>query len=119
MSWKLTIEIPDSKLLSALKLLKGYRVEVEQTIEVNGTALKQLAPDSRVTPQSHIRLGTNREVNEGTLHDKIIQIVEKYETRNGAGSMTRAELTKALARHSEAPHAAIGAALKSNVITGA
>ena len=73
----------------------------------------------RVNPEDIVILGSHKGVpREGSLTDIMIKVIEKHEKKHGAGSVTRAMLTDELSAVSDAPGAAISAALKRGVIKG-
>jgi hypothetical protein len=91
MSFKLTIEIPDSKLIATLRTLTAHKVTVESTEKYkpgwddprkkNGDARPHGRADSRLTmtgktaqPQSKIAVA--------------MTLFEKLEARNGIGQVT-------------------------------
>ena len=90
---------------------KFAQTKVEAPPQANGK-------DERVGPEDHIKLGpnTDRNLREGSLSWRIDQMVRKHEVSKGAGSMTRALLTKKLENFSDAPGAAISAALSRGII---
>lgn len=102
-------------LISALPAHVDCKFAQAKTVEkANGKA-----PVGRVNPNTCIMLGKNHaEVQHNSLSDRIVRVLTKHEKKHGAGSMTRSELTDAMSEWSDAPAAAIGAALKRDVIRG-
>lgn len=89
MSFKLTIEVPDSKLMKALKLLNGHKVYVESTEQyvpgwdnprkkANGAHSRA---DSRLTM-------TGKEAQKGSKIETAMELFEKLEKRKGIGIVT-------------------------------
>jgi hypothetical protein len=101
MSFKLTIEVPDTKLSATMRLLHGHKVMVESTEKyvpgwddprkkTNGTRLHSRA-DSLLTM-------TGKEPNKNSKLSKAKEVFEKLEKRMGIGNVNaaafRIELTK-------------------------
>lgn len=67
----------------------------------------------------YIRLGKNfATVSNKSLGGKIVAEVQTYEKKHGAGEMTKRKLRDNMKKHSAAPDAAIGLAIKNGVIKG-
>lgn len=73
---------------------------------------------ARVEPNDFIMLGETNGVREGSLPGKMLDMIRRYEVKNGAASMTRAMLHKKLSTHSDAPGAVITAGLARGIIKG-
>lgn len=119
MTFRITIEVPDSKLTATLKQLDGHKCAVEN-VDV-GTKWATASPRKlqRVGPHNRIMLGSKSEApTEGSLSAEIVSLVKKYEAKHGAGAITRKQLTKQLDEYSNAPGAAIGLAIKQDIIRG-
>lgn len=110
MSFKLTIEVPDSKLMGALKTLHGHKVSVESTEQYqpgwkdprkkNGDARPHGRGESRLTM-------TGKTAQKGSKIEVAMDIFEKLEKRQGIGTVTvqdfrdqlvKKDLPKALAQ---------------------
>ena len=119
MSFKIIIEVPASKLVKTLESLNGHKCYVEnmKQPDVQMSPLKSTV--TRVNPGTRLMLGPMRHnCLDGSLSDQIVQLVQKHEKKHGAGSLTRGELTEQLEKYSDAPAAAIGSALKKDIIRG-
>ena len=119
MSFKIIVEVPDSKVLSTLKLLDGHKCYVEQVGQAAAPVMSKLRKMERVGPHNRIMLGSKHDaVNEGTMNAEIVNIVKQHEKKFGPGDLTRKVLTMKMEKHSDAPGAAIGLAIKTDVIRG-
>jgi hypothetical protein len=96
MSFKLTIEVPDTKLAATLKALNGHKVVVENVHDAepkkaaNGKTLHSRA-------ESHLTM-TGKTPQKGSQLFKARDVFEKLEKRMGIGNVNvaafRIELTK-------------------------
>lgn len=80
--------------------------------DLNGAAL------ARVEPSDFVILGKLFKRRDGTMPCVMVQKIEKYERKHGAGSMTRGILTKQMEEYSDAPGAVITAGLARGIIKG-
>lgn len=91
MSFKLTIEVPDSKLMKALRLLNGHKVYVESMEQyqpgwkdprkkANGNGTHSRA-DSLLTM-------TGKTAQKGSKIETAMELFEKLEKRKGIGIVT-------------------------------
>ena len=114
----------ESQMRPILAALQASKLTYELQAHVDGehmTTVNKRANGKlgRVNPGTRIMLGARRaEFQEGSLSEQIVQLIEKHEKKNGPGSLTRAELTEQLSEYSDAPAAAIGSALKKDIIRG-
>ena len=97
------------------------------------TKFAQTKPDAPEPPKKangrtsvqlddNIMLGESKvwaTVREGTMSDKLVKEVMEYEKKHGAGEMTKRKLRDTMKKHSGAPDAVIGQALKKGIIVGA
>ena len=91
MSFKLTIDVPDNKLMGALKLLHGHKVSVESTEQYqpgwddprkkNGGARPHGRGDSRLTM-------TGKKAQLNSKIETAMELFEKLEKRKGIGTVT-------------------------------
>lgn len=91
MSFKLTIEVPDSKLMGAIKLLHGHKVSVESTEQYvlgwdnprkkNGDARPHGRGDSRLTM-------TGKTAQPDSKIAVAMTLFEKLEKKQGIGTVT-------------------------------
>lgn len=73
----------------------------------------------RVGPNDYLMLGdVSGQRHKGSLTDLIVTKIEKHEKKHGAATMTRSALTEQLTEFSDAPGAAISAALAKGTIKG-
>jgi len=102
MSFKLTIEVPDSKLISTLRQLTGHKVMVEgfgiSGIIPAGT-LKKSNGDARphTRAESHLTM-TGKTPKVGSKIEPAVEIFEKLEKRMGIGMVNVAAFRIALER---------------------
>ena len=86
MPFKLTIEVPDTKLATTLKILHGYKVQVESTEPVAPPKkLNGSRPHSRA--ESLLTM-TGKVPTERSKLFKAREIFEKLEARKGIGTVT-------------------------------
>jgi len=92
MSFKLTIEVPDSKLIPLLRTLTGHKVTVEnldlgaswKTVpskKRNGDARPHTRADSRLSM-------TGKTAKDGSKIETAMVLFEKLEKRRGIGAVT-------------------------------
>jgi hypothetical protein len=111
MSFKLTIEVPDNKLISTLRQLTGHKVTVEGfgiTGAIPPGTLKKANGDARSHGRADSRLTmTGKVAQKGSQIEKAVELFEKLEKRKGIGVVTvqdfrdllvKKELPKALAQ---------------------
>ena len=102
MSFKLTIEVPDSKLMATIRLLNGHRVSVEST--------ERFVPgwdDPRKKAKSNGKLHS-RAASLLTMTGKIAQpsskiaegmtVFEKLEKKKGIGAVTVGDFREGLVK---------------------
>ena len=117
MSFKVTIEVPDSKLVSLLKgIPSGLTYAVSHTAE-NGAAKKVIKVVKRMNDDTVLTLGDIEKASEGTLAHDMCVLIQKHEKKHGIGKgMTRGELVGSMEEYSDAPEAAIKAAINRGII---
>ena len=91
MSFKLTIEVPDSKLMGTLRLLNGHKVYVQSTEQYkpgwdnprkkNGDARPHGRAESRLTM-------TGKTAQKGSKIETAMELFERLEKRKGIGIVT-------------------------------
>lgn len=102
MSFKLTIEVPDNKLISTLRLLTGHKVTVENldlNVSWNTLPAKKKNGDARPHSRAESLLTmTGKKAMEGSQIEGAMVVFEKLEKRMGIGRVNvaafRTELTK-------------------------
>ena len=98
MSFKLTIEVPDTKLAATMRILHGHKVMVESTEKyVPGWD----DPRKKANGKMHSRADslltmTGKTPNKNSKLAKALEIFEKLEKRMGIGTVTVAEFRKEL-----------------------
>lgn len=111
MSFKLTIEVPDNKLINTLRQLTGHKVTVEG-FGITGTigpgTLKKSNGDARAHGRADSRLTmTGKIAQKGSKIETAMVLFEKLEKSKGIGMVTvqdfrdrlvKNELPKALAQ---------------------
>ena len=118
MSFKIIIEVPDSKVVATLKLLNGHKCYIEN-MNQGDVQMSPLKKAVRVMPTTRLMLGKNfAAARNESLNGEIVALLQKHEGKHGAGSLTRGELTEQLEEYSDAPAAAIGAAIRQDIIRG-
>lgn len=111
MSFKLTIEVPDNKLVPILRTLTGHKVTVENMdLGVSWSTVKgkKKNGDARPHGRAESRLTmTGKTAQKGSKIETAMTLFEKLESRNGIGQVTvqafrdhlvKNELPKALAQ---------------------
>ncbi len=91
--------------------VKFAQMPQEVTVESATAAL-------RIEPHDHIMLGAPCASRKGSLPNVMINKIERYEKKHGAGSMTRALLTESLSEFTDTPGAVITAGLAKGIIKG-
>ena len=101
---------------------KGYDIQV-QYIDANAeeTPKKQggnrkTHVSGRIAADEIVLLGNIEEATVGSLYEKIIQIMQRLEKKDGIGTVTKRALSDALGKHSAAPGAAISVARRRGII---
>jgi len=108
MSFKLTIEVPDNKLVPTLRQLTGHKVTVEGFSVTGVISAKKKNGDARAHGRGESRLTmTGKTAQKGSKIEVAMDIFEKLEKRQGIGTVTvqdfrdrlvKKELPKALAQ---------------------
>ena len=91
MSFKLTIEVPDSKLMGTLRLLNGHKVYVESTETYKPGGDNPQKKSKRLNPHSrgNSRLSMTRKMaKDGSKIETAMTLFEKLESRDGIGQVT-------------------------------
>ncbi len=91
MSFKLTIEVPDSKLMKALKLLNGHKVYVESTETYKPGWDNPQKKTKRTNPHSRSESRLTMTGKKAQFKSKIetaMTLFEKLESSNGIGQVT-------------------------------
>ena len=101
MSFKLTIEVPDSKLMPTLRLLNGHKVYVESVGAVaapakSGSKKGSSNPHSRAASRLTM---TGKTAREGTVIEQGMVLFEKLEKRKGIGSVTVEDFREVLVKN--------------------
>lgn len=106
MSFKLTIEVPDAKLMPTLRLLNGHKVSVE-SMEQYQSGWKDPRAKSGAKkggPNPHSRAGsrltmTGKVAREDTVIAKGITLFEKLEKKQGIGTVTVKDFREILVKN--------------------
>ena len=101
MSFKLTIEVPDSKLMPTLRLLNGHKVYVES---VGAVVVPVKSSSKRGSNNPHSRAGsrltmTGKQAQEGTIIAQGMILFEKLEGRKGIGTVTVGDFREVLVKN--------------------
>jgi len=103
MSFKLTIEVPDSKLMATLRTLNGHKVHVESTeqykhgwVDPRGKKSEKVNTHSRAASRLTM---TGKVAQEGTIIAESMVLFEKLEKRKGIGVVTVADFREVLVKN--------------------
>jgi len=102
MSFKVIIEVPDSKLMPTLRLLNGHKVYIESIgvpvpVKTRGGAKKG---DKNTHSRAASRLTmTGKTAQEGTIIAEGITLFEKLEKRMGIGTVTVKDFREVLVKN--------------------
>ena len=100
MSFKLTIEVPDSKLMKTIRLLNGHKVSVESTESyVPGwdDPQKKAKPNGSTRPRATSLLTMTGKIAQPSSKIAAAMIVfEKVEKKKGIGSVSVQDFREAL-----------------------
>jgi len=91
MSFKLTIEVPPSKLMGTLRLLNGHKVYVESTeqFKPGWDDPRKKTKGGHTRPRAESRLTmTGKTAQEGSKIETAVDMFEKLEKRRGIGTVT-------------------------------
>lgn len=100
---------------------KGYDIQVqhidseEAPPKVRG-GVRKVHKTGRIAADEIVLLGNIEEATPGSLYEKITQIMQRLEKKDGVGSVTKKALSDALGKHSAAPGAAISVARRRGII---
>ncbi len=99
MSFKLTIEVPDSKLMPTLRLLNGHKVYVE-TVGVIAPLLKTKRGSNNPHSRANSLLTmTGKAAQEGTIIAQGMILFEKLEKSKGIGAVTVGDFREVLVKN--------------------
>lgn len=87
MSFKLTIEVPDTKLAATMRLLNGHKVMVENVHASEPKITKKTNGTFHSRAESILTM-TGKLPNKGSQLAKAREIFEKLEVRKGIGTVT-------------------------------
>ncbi len=105
MSFKLTIEVPDTKLMTTLRMLNGHKVSVESTEQYqsgwkdprkSGAKKGSKNPHSRAASRLTM---TGKDAREGTVIADGMVLFEKLEKSKGIGSVTVKDFREILVKN--------------------
>ncbi len=107
MSFKLTIEVPDTKLMTTLRMLNGHKVYVESTEQDKpgwGGLRKKKSGPGKGSNNPHSRANslmtmTGKVAQEGTIIAKGMILFEKLEKKNGIGSVRVKDFREVLVKN--------------------
>jgi hypothetical protein len=90
MSFKLTIEVPDTKLAATMRILHGHKVMVESTEKyVPGWDDPRKKPNGKMHSRADTLLTmTGKKPNKNSKLATALEIFEKLEKRKGIGTVT-------------------------------
>jgi len=99
MSFKLTIEVPDTKLAATMRILHGHKVMVESTEKYVPGWDAPKKPNGKMHSRADSMLTmAGKTPNKNSKLAKALEIFEKLEKRNGIGTINvaafRVELEK-------------------------
>jgi len=101
---------------------KGYDIQV-QYIDANAEDVpkkqggaRKVHISGRIAADEIVLLGDIEEATAGSLYEKITQIMQRLEKKDGIGTVTKKALSEALSKHSAAPGAAISVARRRGII---
>lgn len=101
MSFKLTIEIPDNKLISTLRQLTGHKVTVEG-FGVTGTIPAKKNGDARPHGRADSVLSmTGKIAQSGSKIETAMTLFEKLEKKKGIGTVTVQDFRDRLVKNGE------------------
>ncbi len=86
MSFKLTIEVPDTKLAATLRQLNGHKVMVENLHDPAPAPVKKTY-STRPRKDSILTM-TGKTAQQGSKIEGAMELFEKFEKRKGIGSVT-------------------------------
>jgi len=100
---------------------KGYDIQVQHIISEETPSKAQggkrtTHKTGRIAADEIVLLGDIEEATPGSLYEKIVQIMQKLENKNGIGTVTKKALSDALGKTSAAPGAAISVARRRGII---
>jgi hypothetical protein len=101
---------------------KGYDIQVHYTdANAEDSPTKQGGKrkthiSGRIAADEIVLLGDIEEATPGSLYEKITQIMQRLEKKDGIGTVTKKMLSDALGKHSAAPGAAISVARRRGII---
>lgn len=98
MSFKLIIEVRDSKLMPTLKLLNGHKVYIESVADTP----KLVKPSKKGNPHSRADsclTMTGKSAKDGSIIEKGMVLFEKLEKRKGIGTVTVKDFRETLVRN--------------------
>ncbi len=101
MSFKLTIEVPDSKLMATLRMLNGHKVYVESAgFNVLAAPIKTKKGSNNPHSRAASRLTmTGKTAREGTVIEQGMVLFEKLEKSKGIGSVTVQDFREVLVKN--------------------
>lgn len=106
MSFKLTIEVPDSKLMATLRTLNGHKVYVESTEQYKPGWVdpRRKSGAKKGDKNTHSRAAsrltmTGKTAQEGTIIAEGITLFEKLEKRMGIGTVTVKDFREVLVKN--------------------
>lgn len=94
----------------------SYALDVEVTMPEQPKANGKLL--ARVNAADYVILGNIANIRPGTIAETLVKKLQRFEKKHGVRSCSRGELTAQIEEDSDAPHAAIGGALKNGYIIG-
>ena len=100
MSFRITITVPDNKLVSTLRSLNGFKYEVEHVEDVKRIAGPKAKSNGRITGETLLSLG-GKEATPDTNYAVIQKTLKKLEVRHGPHSVTRAQLRDELLKNDD------------------
>ena len=104
MSFKLTIEVPDSKLMGALKTLSGHKVSVESTEQYKHGWDDPRKKNGGARPHGRaesVLSMTGKIAQSGSKIETAMTLFEKLEKKKGIGTVTVQDFRDRLVKNGE------------------
>lgn len=98
---------------------KTYDIQVQHTDKDDAPkkrGYRKTHNTGRINADEIVLLGDIEEATPNSLYEKIVQIMQRLEKKDGVGSVTKQALSDALGKTSAAPGAAISVARRRGII---
>jgi len=104
MSFRLTIDVPDNKLIPTLRTLNGHKVTIESAEKYNPGWIDPRKKSKRTNPHSRAdsRLSmTGKTAKDGSKIEIAMVLFEKLEKRKGIGTVTVGDFRDVLVKNEQ------------------